>query len=189
MLQVWRMASIFSHPAVPLGIAMALGRKRVPPSLLAAGAVCSILPDVDVLAFRFGIPYGALFGHRGFTHSIFFALFVGVYCAMWRRPEGVGARATFWFLFAATASHGLLDALTNGGLGVGFFAPFVSQRYFLPWDVIEVSPIGIGFFSRAGGMVIQSELLWVWLPCMAVGLLGYGLRLWARGVTGMQPQE
>ena len=183
------MASIFSHPAVPLGVAMALGPRCVSGDLLATGAVCSILPDVDVLAFRFGIPYGALFGHRGFTHSIFFALLVAIGIAVWRRPAGAGLWRTFWFVLVATASHGLLDSMTNGGLGVAFFAPFASQRYFLPWDVIEVSPIGIGFFSRSGWAVIQSEILWVWLPCMCMGFLGYGLRLWARGVREKQPRS
>jgi inner membrane protein len=32
----------------------------------------------------------------------------------------------------ATASHGILDAFTNGGLGVAFFAPFDKTRYFFP---------------------------------------------------------
>ncbi len=48
------------------------------------------------------------------------------------------------FLFVATISHGILDALTDGGLGVAFFAPFVNTRYFFPWTPIKVSPIGAG---------------------------------------------
>ena len=27
--------------------------------------MCAVLPDADVLAFRFGIPYESVWGHRG----------------------------------------------------------------------------------------------------------------------------
>jgi hypothetical protein len=33
-----------------------------------------------------------------------------------------------------TASHGMLDAMTDGGLGVAFFAPFDNARYFFPME-------------------------------------------------------
>ena len=87
------------------------------------------------------------------------------------------------FLFTAFAcmSHGLLDALTNGGLGVGFFAPFNGERYFAPWTPIEVSPIGARFFSARGLAVLRSEVMTIWLPCGLLTLLGIGLRLSAEG--------
>ena len=73
---------------------------------------------------------------------------------------------------AITASHGFLDAFTNGGLGVAFFSPFDPTRYFFPWTPIEVSPIGaVRFFSQRGLLVIISELRWVWLPSLALGLI------------------
>jgi inner membrane protein len=69
------------------------------------------------------------------------------------------------YFFLATASHGFLDAMTDGGLGVAFFSPFNNTRYFLPWRPIRVSPIGVTrFFSHRGLEVIRSELLWIWLP-------------------------
>ena len=37
------------------------------------------------------------------------------------------------YLFLSTASHGVLDALTDGGLGVAFFSPFDQTRYFFPF--------------------------------------------------------
>jgi inner membrane protein len=61
----------------------------------------------------------------------------------------------------------MLDALTNGGLGVGFFAPFSNKRYFFPYRPIKVSPIGIaGLFSYGGIEALLSELKWVWLPSL-----------------------
>jgi inner membrane protein len=75
-------------------------------------------------------------------------------------------------IFAATASHGLLDGLTNGGLGVAFFAPFDSARYFFPLRPILVSPIGVGaFLSQRGLSVLLSEMTWVWPPSIAVFLI------------------
>nr|WP_245234881.1 metal-dependent hydrolase [Tamlana crocina] len=42
--------------------------------MLFAAIFSTILSDFDVLAFRFGIPYGHPLGQRVFTHSIVFAL-------------------------------------------------------------------------------------------------------------------
>ena len=182
-----RVASIISHPAVPLAIGLALGSRVIPRRLLEFGVLASVLPDIDVAAFRFGIPYENMFGHRGFTHSIFFAVLVGVMFACFSKVGRERRWAVFCFTAFAAISHGLLDALTNGGLGVGFFAPFSSQRYFFPADWIEVSPIGTGFFSARGLAVLRSELLVVWLPCLALGLLVFALRHWTRGVAKENP--
>lgn len=88
------------------------------------------------------------------------------------------SQLSMWsYLFLVTASHGLLDALTDGGLGVAFFAPFDNHRYFLPWRPIRVSPIAMGrFFSGRGLAVLQSELLWIWLPSMLLDVLVFTLR-------------
>ena len=80
------------------------------------------------------------------------------------------------YFFLATVSHGLLDALTNGGLGVAFFSPFDTTRYFFPFRPIQVSPIGAHFFSARGISVVQSELLWVWLPCVAFAIVAFSFR-------------
>ena len=81
-------------------------------------------------------------------------------------------------MFLAAASHGLLDAMTTGGRGVAFFSPFSNRRYFLPWRMIEVSPIGIRpFFSERGAQVFASELTWIWIPAAAAAIAGI---LWRR---------
>jgi len=148
-----------------------LGKKFIPTRLLLAGVVGSILPDFDVIAFRFGIPYEDQFGHRGFSHSFFFAALIGLLGACGHRWLRCGFGIAFCFLFVSTASHGILDAFTNGGLGIAFFWPWSDERYFLRYRVIEVSPIGLShFFSRSGIKVILSELRWVWLPCVLLGL-------------------
>ncbi|WP_460502464.1 metal-dependent hydrolase, partial [Hymenobacter agri] len=78
-------------------------------------------------------------------------------------------------LFLATASHGLLDAMTTGGLGVAFFSPWHLERYFFPLRPIKVSPLSIrGFFGAKGLRVLASEAIWVGLPCLLL-LLGQRL--------------
>src|ERR1700758_5613650 len=82
--------------------------------------LCCMLPDVDVSGFAFGIRYGDLWGHRGMTHSLLFAAAVSIVAVPLVAERGKMITAALW-LFAITASHGLLDAMTNGGLGVAFF--------------------------------------------------------------------
>ncbi len=70
------MASL-GHVAVGLAVARA-HEGRFKWKAAVAFATFSLVPDLDVIAFRFGIPYAAPFGHRGATHSIVFALAMGV---------------------------------------------------------------------------------------------------------------
>ena len=156
------MASILSHPAVPIALATALGSRVVPRRLCAAAIACSILPDGDALLFWAGVPYNHMFGHRGFTHSILFAAIVAAAGAIWAPLLQVKRPIACAILFLSTLSHGVLDAMTTGGLGVAFFSPFSNHRYFLPWRVIEVSPIGVSrFFSVRGLEVLASEAVTV----------------------------
>jgi len=170
-------ASVLSHPAVPLALAVALGRDRVPAGVAAVACAASVLPDLDALGFAAGIPYGHTFGHRGFTHSLFFALLTALGCSVFASKLGSSFGTTFAVVFIAAASHGALDALTTGGMGVAFFSPFSNQRYFFPWQVIRVSPIGIAsFLSQRGLLVLRSELRWIWAPAVVVAAVGVLLR-------------
>ena len=180
------MASAFTHAFFGTVIGRVFKEDRKMPWRFWVGlAVCSALPDVDVLAFRWGIPYDSPWGHRGFTHSLFFAAVLG-----WLALEvlGLGARRfskEWWVLwtcfFLATASHGLLDAMTNGGMGIAFFWPFSDTRYFLPWRPIVVSPVTIpGFFKPRAFLILESEFLWVWLPTVLL----YGFWKWVRFKRG-----
>jgi inner membrane protein len=157
--------TIISHAAVPLALAIGLGREAVPRRLAQLAVVASILPDLDVLSFGLGIPYEDALGHRGFTHSLAFAAMLALVAACTHRAFDATSTRAFWFVLLATASHGFLDAFTNGGLGVAFLWPFWEERYFAPVQMIQVSPIGRAFFSEYGLRVLLSELVWVWTPC------------------------
>ena len=177
------MPSVISHPAVALGLASAFA---VPPAAVAAGALLSVLPDADSVGFWLGVPYGSLLGHRGLTHSLAFAAALAAMTLVLLRRARVPGRAwpLFFFLFACAASHGLLDGLTDGGLGVAYFAPFSNERYFLPWRPILVSPISVTrFFDARGLRVLGSEIAWIWIPCAAFAAAAWGLRR----AVGVQP--
>lgn len=171
------MPSILSHPAVPIALRLAGDRASLPPRLLAVAILGSVLPDIDSLGFFLGVPYETLLGHRGLTHSLLFALAVAGLAALFARRLGASAAKCFWVVLVATASHGLLDAMTSGGLGVAFFSPFSNHRYFFPWRPILVSPLGvIRFLGERGLRVLLSEVQWIWVPCLLAGLAAYRLR-------------
>ena len=166
----------------PLAPGLGLGRRSVPGRLLAAGVVASVLPDLDVIAFRFGVPYSAELGHRGFSHSLMAAALVGLIGAIGHRWLGVRPRTALGFLFAATASHPLLDAFTNGGLGVALLWPFSNERLFAPIRPIQVAPLQLArFLSPRGAAALLSELRWVWVPAaLLAGALAWHRRRPAR---------
>ncbi len=184
------MPTILTHAAVPLAIRLGLGPAALSARLVTCGVLAAMLPDLDVLAFHYGIPYAAAFGHRGFSHSLLFAAMAALVAAfMYRWLQTTFARA-YGFIFFAMASHGVLDALTNGGLGIAFFWPFSTQRYFAPVQVIDVSPIGVSrLFSMHGLAVLQSELFWVWLPSISMALCVLGWRTLRRNTTAQNNQN
>jgi len=130
----------------------------------------SVLPDIDVVAFSLGIAYSDPLGHRGATHSLVFALAVGVATAAlaYRRFASSFVRLAV-FCFVVIATHPLLDALTDGGLGVELFWPLSTRRFFAPFRFIPVAPIGARFLSAAGLSVALTELVY-FAPVFAIAL-------------------
>ena len=167
------MPSIFSHAIFAASIGKAFISNPLPVSFWVLTAACAVLPDADVIAFAFRVPYGSMLGHRGITHSVAFALFTGVIVGLIasRKIRALGTVGLILYFTLVTFSHTLLDMLTNGGLGVALLAPLSGERYFLPWRPVEVSPIGMRFFSGRGLEVVMSEIVWIWLPALFV-LLG-----------------
>lgn len=170
------MASAFGHAAAALGIGASLLNVRQKYSLWFLGIFSAVMPDADVIAFKFGIAYGSIWGHRGFTHSIVFAILWAFIISLifFRKTRKIFFIALI-YLFICTISHGVLDAMTTGGKGVGFFIPFDEGRYFLPWRKIAVSPLSIErFFSEWGLRVIKSELFFIFLPAFILAALQIG---------------
>jgi inner membrane protein len=182
--------SLISHAIAALGIGTIFARREIPKRVWAIGVVCSTLPDIDVVGFRFGIRYGDFWGHRGFTHSLLFASILAALALVAGFPHALLGLNRAWlsqYFFVAAASHGFLDAMTNGGLGVAFFSPFDNTRFFLPWHPILVSPISLTrFFSGRGAAVLRSELIWIWIPTGLLAVLTLVLR---RVFLRVQPNQ
>jgi len=163
------MASIFGHAVVGYTLSKVIDNKNLKWLLLTA-ILSTILPDVDVAAFKLGIAYHHPFGHRGFTHSILFAIVWALILML-----TIGRKhKLIWFMviFLTTLSHGILDAMTSGGEGVGFLIPFNNERFFFLFRKILVSPLGIkNFFSSWGIKVILSEFKYIVLPCLVILLI------------------
>jgi inner membrane protein len=176
------MASI-GHVAV----GMALGRygagdappRRVVAAMLLLSAL-ALLPDADVVAFALRIPYEAPWGHRGASHSLPLAAGVALGLAGVARALGQPALKVGLLSFVALGSHGLLDALTTGGLGAALLWPFTPARYFFSLRPIPVAPIGLGMLSARGIYVVLVEL-GLFLPLWAYAL-------WPRR-RAMRPME
>jgi inner membrane protein len=171
------MASVFGHIAASTALAYAFFPEQTRPAVLGLAAFCAAAPDLDVLAFRFGIDYGSEWGHRGWTHSIVFAVALGLLLAalFFRQDRDFWKIALLCVL--ATASHPLLDMLTNGGRGVALWWPFSLERLFFPWHPIQVSPLSAGaFFSKWGLAVLWSEAKWIGLPGLVLVAVGWCLR-------------
>ena len=184
------MASAISHPVAAAAITSIFYRPFTPRAIWIAAVCCSIVPDLDFIGFRLGIRYGDLLGHRGLTHSMVFAALLAALITLWlgRRLDPPLHRGRLWScLFLVTASHGVLDAFTNGGLGIAFFSPFSNERYFFPFTPILVSPLGIRpFLSGRGVAILLTEIEWIWVPAAAIAALGI---LWRRNANRWMSHE
>jgi inner membrane protein len=198
------MPTVVAHAAVGWAAARhgssTLPRDEARPLALVA-ALLAMLPDLDVIGFGLGIPYGARLGHRGFSHSLTFAVgsaLVGHAALRWhskRRGRTAPGIVAYLLLLLAAASHPLLDMLTDGGLGVALLAPLSWTRLFFPVTPIPVSPIGVDGttgYVLAWEAVLLSPLAlgvlladrygspgarrWLRWSALAVTLLGFGIR-------------
>lgn len=168
------MPTVLTHPAIAIGLFPWFRSQIGRPEILIAGAVLTIAPDFDVIAFRLGIPYEHMFGHRGISHSLPFAFVLsGVAAGLAARFRHLHFGLLWAYFFFCMASHGLLDMLTSGGLGIALFAPFTNERYFFDIRPIRVSAIGVSdFLSGRWRSVMGSELQWVWMPALSLGVAG-----------------
>src|SRR5437588_525519 len=87
---------------------------------IAAMAISAAIPDLDVVAPVFDFRHADLLGHRGLLHGLPFAALLALLGAL---TFPAARRAAFALLFAAAASHGLLDMLTHGDVGVALLSP------------------------------------------------------------------
>lgn len=168
------MPSAFAHAAVGAALASAwpnVQRRHVVAACLGLAAAA---PDLDVIGHRLGIAYADPLGHRGLTHSLVFAIAVGVASVpLWRHVGAGEPRLGGALLALALASHGLLDMFTDAGLGIGLFIPFDDMRYAAPFRPLATSPLSVrAFFSWRGLEILANELVWIGPVVLATAVAG-----------------
>jgi len=168
--------TVFTHAVIGLGGGKIFSLKNQPKKFWFIALLLPVLPDADSITFLFNIPYWHDIGHRGFFHSLFFAfILVLIVMLLFFREDEIFSKkwiAKLTFFFLITSSHGILDAFTNGGLGIALLAPMDNTRYFFPYRPIPVSPIGIGsFLSGWGAAVLFAEIICIWIPLLFIVFL------------------
>jgi inner membrane protein len=162
------MASAFGHSIFAATLTKCFKPQLSSRRLWFLSIFVSVIPDFDSVGFFMGVPYSSIFGHRGLSHSMLFAVLFCLSLLLvfyWKEKKKV---PLFLVLVLCMLSHGFLDAFTNGGLGVGFFIPFENSRYFFPFRPIEASPIRINRFFEQASTILWNELIWIGIPCIAI---------------------
>jgi inner membrane protein len=164
------MPTLVSHALAVTAAGAAAGVRG---KLLGWAVACSVVPDLDFAGpMLLGVPWEHPLGHRGFTHSIAFALGLAVVVTLAAFRELRPGTPAWWRAIAvlalATASHGVLDALTEAYFGVALLWPFDDTRYLFPWRPIAAAPDLHEFLTTPYGLgVLRDEALWIWLPSLA----------------------
>ncbi len=174
------MATMLTHAVLGAVAAKTAAGGKATGAFVLASAACAAVPDIDTLGMRAGIPYEHMLGHRGLFHSPFFALLVSVFVVFvfFRKSRVFEGRRSLLVLyfFVITAGHGVIDALTNGGLGVAFLSPFSNERYYFGWRPLQAAPFGRGIFSPLGQQAMADELAWLLFPAALVWLVSWVCR-------------
>jgi inner membrane protein len=185
------MPSIFAHAVAGAAVGSAFAPPYVARRVWIAAAVCAALPDIDALGRPLGnLRYEAAFGgHRGFTHSVAFAVLLAVLITwgFFRESRWNRVRPRLWAtFFMATVSHGVLDALSTIGNGVAFWAPFSWTHYAFVWQPLgEIGPGPRGPERLLA--IVGNELLWVGLPALIVVAIARFIRRSTRKQLSEEP--
>jgi inner membrane protein len=165
----------FGHVAVGMlagrlhgGLGGTRSRRCTWGTMLAFSAL-AVLPDADVMVVALGARDGGAIGHRGASHSLAVALAVGLVCALAARRLGWPFLRTGIACALAVSSHGILDALGEGGRGIPLLWPFSDTRFMSPWRLLPDAPRGFEMLSRPGMTDLALEFL-VFFPLTAFAL-------------------
>jgi len=102
--------------------------KQIGNRSLIIGAVCGTIPDLDVLLFPFYNEIELLLIHRGFSHSILFAILLTIFFSeIAYKIYNKQYKRLKWYLafFLSIMTHAILDCFTT--YGTQLFNPFSSQ--------------------------------------------------------------
>lgn len=138
-----------THIAVGACMGEAFAGRTVGRKAMLWGALAQSIPDIDFVAALWMDTPSSMLAHRGFTHSILFALLITPVMALlaerWHRPHNISLRKWTLFFGAVILGHLFLDAFNN--YGVGWFEPFSRTR--ISFNAIYVAD---PFFSIGPGI-------------------------------------
>lgn len=119
-----------THIALGACIGEAFLGKKLGKKAMIWGALAQSIPDIDFVAAFWMNPAANLLAHRGFTHSILFAIIISFFLALiaerWHRPHNISLKKWMLFFTLQTFIHIFIDAFNN--YGVGWFEPFSHYR-------------------------------------------------------------
>jgi inner membrane protein len=174
------------HVAVGLLVGRACEARTTKERVITMGLFggLGLLPDADAALVAAGFEYESQWGHRGFSHSLLFAVTAGAVAYFLARRWGTKPLFTAFLAFLAVASHGLMDSMTYRTRGIPFLWPFTEHRFQLPWRPIPPAPFGEHFISRRGFDVMCIEMIY-FLP-LTLGALSPSWTVvqgWARRIS------
>lgn len=145
-----------THIALGACIGEAFAGKKLGRKAMLWGALAQSVPDIDFIAAFWMNPVNNLLAHRGFTHSILFALIITPVLAMtaerWHRPHNISYKKWSLFFGAQILTHLLIDVCNS--YGVGWFIPFSSVR--ISFNILYVVD---PFFSIWPGMAALALII------------------------------
>jgi hypothetical protein len=126
--------------------------------LLGAIVVLANLPDIDVVIGLICRWNGSAF-HRGPTHSLLFALAMGLAASRFLRLSARFPQIGFWMCFSLILSHVAADALLSSS-AVSFF-----------WPLETHYSSGHTSWGDVAGMVLKDELQDAWIALAAAFII------------------
>ncbi len=95
------------------------------------GMVAQSLPDIDFLASFWSTPAQDLLAHRGFTHSLLFAMIAAVFCGLLaekvHRKHNISLKSWIIFFGLQILIHLFIDSMN--AYGTGLLEPFSHKRF------------------------------------------------------------
>ncbi len=120
-----------THIVIGACIGDAILGKKIGKRAMFLGAVAQSVPDIDFLASFWLNTANNLLAHRGFTHSVLFAILIIPLLALlserWHRPHNIKTGTWIWFFASNIFLHIFLDGFNS--YGVGWFEPFSHTRF------------------------------------------------------------
>ena len=124
-----------THIALGACIGDAFAGRQLGKKAMFWGAMSQSLPDIDFVASIWSSTTEGLLAHRGFTHSILFALIMAPLLALaaerWHRPHNISLKKWILFFGVQILIHLFIDGMNV--YGVGWFEPFSHHRVSYNW--------------------------------------------------------